>query len=62
MHGHGDVGRPRLGLHATVGVNGVVLQAATLLQVGLELRSASPENGNNQGNYLKKIVVDPKSC
>lgn len=52
MHGHGDVGRPRLGLHATVGVNGVVLQAATLLQVGLELRSASPENGNNQGNYF----------
>lgn len=48
MHGHVDVRRPHLGLQSIVGINSVVFQAATLLQMGLELRSASPENGKKR--------------
>lgn len=62
MHGHVDVGRPHLGLQSIVGVNSVVFQAATLLQMGLEFCSASPENGKNQGNDKKIKMVDTKNC
>lgn len=57
MHGHVDVGRPHLGFQSTVGIDSVVLQAATLLQMGLELRSASPGIEKND-----KKVVYTKSC
>lgn len=49
MHLQVDVGRPRLGVRwGVVGIGGVVLQAATLLQVGLELLTAPPAG---QGEY-----------
>lgn len=49
MHLQVDVRRPRLGVQGVVGIGGVVLQAAALLQVGLELLSAPPT-----GRDLKK--------
>lgn len=61
MQGHVDVGRPHLGLQSIVGINSVGFQAATLLQMGPELHSASPEKGKNQGNDKIKLV-DAKSC
>lgn len=49
MHLQVDVGRPRLGVRwGVVAVGGVVLQAAALLQVGLELLTAPPAG---QGEY-----------
>lgn len=43
MHLQVDVGGPRLGVRwGVVGIGGIVLQAAALLQVGLELLTAPP--------------------
>lgn len=52
MHLQADVGGPRLGVRwGVAGIGGVVLQGATLLQVGLELLTAPPAGqGEKQEN------------
>lgn len=42
MHLQVDVRHPHLGVQGIVGISGVVLQAAALLQVGLEFLPAPP--------------------
>lgn len=49
MHPQVDVRRPRLGVLGILGVGRVVFQSATLLQVGLELLSASPGDRETKG-------------
>lgn len=54
MHLQVDVGGPRLGVRwGVVGIGGIVLQAATLLQVGLELLTAPPA-GQGEKKRIKK--------
>lgn len=54
VHLQVDVGGPRLGVRwGVVGIGGIVLQAATLLQVGLELLTAPPA-GQGEKKRIKK--------
>lgn len=51
MHLQVGVRAPHLGIQGVMGVRSVVFQTATLLQVGLELLSASPkEKGKKKGD------------
>lgn len=58
MHLQVDVGGPRLGVRwGVVGIGGIVLQAATLLQVGLELLTAPPAGQGEKKRTKKKKRV-----
>lgn len=55
MHLQVDVGGPRLGVRwGVVGIGGIVLQAAALLQVGLELLTAPPAGQGEKKRKEKK--------
>lgn len=60
MHLQVDVRRPHLGIQVwVVGISGVVLQAATLLQVGLELLSAPP-TGRDKKKRRERIYFSER--
>lgn len=54
MHLQVGVRGPHLGFHGIMGISCVVFQTATLLQVGLELLSAPPEEKENKRMMMHK--------
>lgn len=59
MHLQVDVRRPHLGVQVwVVGISGVVLQAAALLQVGLELLSAPPTGRDKKKKVEREFISE----
>lgn len=56
MHPQVGVEVPRLGVQGVLGISSVVLQTATLLQVGLELLSAPP-GGQTKTEDVQTVVI-----